>query len=138
MLADFAFLERRETGPEGTFGEIRFAGCSLFTGELPDHGNARNISCIPAGVYRVVWNWSAFKRDMFLVTGVKGRSGIRIHPANLMGDRALGLKSHLYGCIALGRRLGTLRGQKAVLVSRPAVAEFQDAMERAPFELEIA
>ena len=132
-------LERHETGPEGTFGQIYFDGQSLFTGELPDHGNAPNVSCIPADAYRVVWNFSpAFKRNMFLVADVEGRSGIRIHPANLMGDRAAGLKSHLYGCIALGRKLGTLHGQKAILVSRPAVSEFQNAMGRAPFALEIA
>ncbi len=79
-------LERQETGPHGTFGQIYFDGRSVFTGELPDRGNAPNVSCIPAGTYRVVWNFSpAFKRNMFLVTNAEGRSGIRIHPANLMG-----------------------------------------------------
>ena len=117
---------------------MHFKGATLFTGELPDHDNAPNKSCVPVGLYKVVWNWSpAFKREMFILVAVPRRSGIRIHPANLMGDRALGFKSHLYGCIALGRKTGTLHGQRAVLVSRPALNEFEEAMGRAPFELEI-
>ena len=131
-------LERLETGSEGTFGLIHFDDRALFTGELPDKGNAPNISCIPKGTYEVVWNWSpAFKRNMYLVRNVAGRSGIRIHPANLMGDRGEGLLCQLYGCIALGRARGTLHGQRAILVSRPAVSEFQESMSRQPFELEI-
>lgn len=131
-------LERLETGDAGTFGRVLFAGLELFTGELPERDNAPNISCIPKGVYSVPFTYSpAFKRKMFLVAGVPGRSGIRIHPANLCGDRARGFKSHLHGCIALGRRMGWIGGQKAVLVSRPAVRLFEDAMNRETFELEI-
>jgi len=131
-------LERQETGDMGTFGQIHFAGTSLFTGELPDRGNAVNYSRIPIGLYNVVWNYSpAFKRMMFLIEDVKGRSGIRIHPGNLCGDRKEGFRSHVYGCILLGRKMGYLHDQKAVLVSRPAVTEFQNAMGRAPFELEV-
>ena len=132
-------LERLETGSEGTFGLIHFGDRTLFTGELPDQGNEPNVSCIPQGTYEVIWNWSpAFKRPMYLVTNVEGRSGIRIHPANLMGDRGQGLLCQLYGCIALGRARGTLHGQQAVLVSRPAVSEFQELMHRQSFDLEIA
>lgn len=65
------------------------------------------------------------------------RAGIRLHPANLMGDTALGLRSQLNGCIAIGERLGWLEGQKALLLSAPAVRRFETAMNRQPFELEI-
>lgn len=131
-------LERVETGDQGTFGVLHFAGQTLFTGELPDCGNAPNLSCIQEGTYDVVFTWSpAFKRKLYLVTGVPHRSGIRIHPANLMGDRGKGFKSQLYGCIALGKRRGTIGGQQAVLISAPAVRLFQDAMGEQPFKLEI-
>jgi hypothetical protein len=129
-------LQRIETGDHGTFGRI--AEVPAFTGELPDRDNASNVSCIPAGIYRCLWTWSpAFKRFMYLVDGVRGRSGIRIHAANLMGDKSKGLRCQLNGCIALGQRLGVIEGQKAVVLSAPAISAFEAAMERQPFELEI-
>lgn len=132
------FLERLETGDEGTFGRVYFGARSLFTGELPDRGNAPNVSCIPPGRYECRWTYSPhFRRHTYQVMDVPGRSGIRIHSANLMGDRAMGFKSHLYGCIALGRRVGSLSGQKSLLVSRPAMREFTEYMRQRTFTLEI-
>lgn len=133
-----ALLIREETGAQGTFGRIFCDGLTLFTGELPWRQNAPNVSCIPAGRYRCAFTYSpAFKRMMFIVRAVPRRSGIRIHPANLMGDRALGYRSQLYGCLALGERLGSLDGQKAVLLSATAVRRFEAAMNQQPFDLEI-
>jgi len=54
-----------------------------------------------------------------------------------MGDTALGFRSQLNGCIALGERLGWLDGQKAVLISRPAVRFLEAAMGTTPFDLEV-
>jgi hypothetical protein len=131
-------IERLETSTHGTFGRIHFPGGSLFTGELPDHDNAPNVSRIPAGRYRVAWTFSpAFKRFMYLVLDVPRRSGIRIHSANLMGIPAPPLRRQLHGCISLGERLGMMDGQKAVLLSAPAVRRFESAMSRNPFDLEI-
>ena len=63
--------------------------------ELPDKGNARNISCIPAGLYDVRLTYSsAFKRTLPLLMNVPGRSGIRIHRGNKAADTQ--------GCILLG------------------------------------
>lgn len=133
-----AYLERLETGDQGTFGRIMFGNDTLYTGELPDRGNRPNRSCIPVGHYRAIWNYSPhFKREMYLIVPVDGRSGIRIHSANLMGDVDKGFRSQLYGCIALGERLGSLAGQKAVLVSRPAVDRFERWGARENFDLEI-
>lgn len=133
-----ARLTRIETSDHGTFGVVHFGNYSLFTGELPWRGNASGLSCIPAGKYTCLWTYSpAFKRMMYLVDQVKDRSGIRIHPANLMGDTRKGLKSHLLGCITLGERRGTIKGQQAVLVSRPAVSKLESYMAGEPFELEI-
>lgn len=130
-------LERLESSAQGTFGRLTMPGLSLFTGELPDHDNAPNISCIPTGVYRCLWTWSpVFKRFMYLVDGVPGRSGVRIHSANLMGDRPPYLRQ-LNGCIAPAERLGWMDGQKAVLVSAPAVRRFESLMNKQPFDLEV-
>jgi hypothetical protein len=63
--------------------------------ELPDKDNAKSISSIPAGRYLCKWTMSPrFKRNMYEVTGVPGRAGIRIHSANYARQ--------LHGCIALG------------------------------------
>ncbi len=133
-----AILTRLDRSDQGTFGRVVGPGIVLLTGELPWRENRPSISCIPEGTYRVVWTWSPrFRRFMYLVAGVVARSGIRKHPANLMGDAALGYRSQLNGCIALGERLGWLDGQKAVLLSAPAVRRFEEAMQRKPFTLEI-
>jgi hypothetical protein len=132
------YLERLETSDHGTFGRIVLPGLALFTGELPWRGNRPNLSCLPDGGYNVDWTYSpAFKRMMYLLLGTSPRAGIRKHPANFMGDRTKGLRSQLYGCIALGERMGWMDGQKALLLSAPAVRRFESYMERKPFRLEI-
>jgi hypothetical protein len=143
MMAD-AVLERIEYSDHGAFGRIWARGLGLFTGEQPWRDNARNVSCIPPApdaepeLHRVVWTFSPrFRRFMYLLLGTEPRTGIRKHPANLMGDRALGFRSQLNGCIALGERLGWLDGQKALLLSAPAVRRFEAHMGHAPFVLEI-
>lgn len=133
-----AVLERLETGDHGTFGRIIVDDLILFTGELPWRDNSPNISCIPAGKYTCAWTFSpAFKRMMYAVGPVGGRAGIRIHPANLMGDKASGLRCQLNGCIAIGERLGTMQTQKAILLSAPAVRRLEDFTGRTNFSLEI-
>jgi hypothetical protein len=132
-------LERHETGDQGTFGRIIVpTGLVLFTGEQPWRDNATGLSCIPLGTYPVVWTWSrTFKRMMYLLLGTDPRVGIRAHSANLMGDSAKGYRSQLQGCIALGERLGWIEGQKALLLSAPAVRRFETTMGCQPFNLEI-
>ena len=137
-IENSVILERLETSNEGTFGIISTHDEIFYVGEQPWRDNRPNISCVPCGVYRCVWTFSPrFKRFMYLVGGVNGRLGIRFHPANFMGDRSMGYSSHLHGCIALGDRLGYLSGQKALLVSRPAVKKFETLMNFEPFTLEI-
>ena len=133
-----AVLDRLESSDQGTFGRITFGDTTLFTGELPEKDNASNASCIPAGKYKCVWTYSpAFKRQMYLVESVPGRSGIRIHSANFMGDKSCGMKCQLHGCIAFGEKLGVMDGQKALLLSASAVRKLESAMARQPFELEV-
>src|SRR5690348_13880386 len=131
-------LIREETSDQGTFGHISVGGLSFFTGELPWRNNAANVSCIPKGFYECRMTYSPrFARPLYLVQGVPGRFGVRIHPANFMGDSSKGLHCQLNGCIALGERVGFMDGQKAVLISQPAVREFQSTLGGSPFDLEV-
>ena len=50
-----------------------------------------------------------------------GRAGILIHVANWGGNREKGYICDLLGCIGPGRMVGRLKGQKAVVSSRPAL-----------------
>lgn len=131
-------LLRLDSSDHGTFGILTISGFSCFTGELPNRDNAPNVSCIPPGTYHCVWTYSPrFKRMMFEVESVPKRGGIRIHSANLMGDDSKGYKRQLNGCIALGQTLGRIEGQKALLLSKPAIRQFEDLMNRQDFTLEI-
>ena len=133
-----ARLERLETSDHGTFGRFTANGIVLYSGELPDRANAANVSCIPSGKYPCAMTFSPrFKRRMYLVGNVPGRAGVRFHAANLMGDASKGLKSQLNGCIALSERIGTMDGQKALILSAPAIRKLEEVMDGKPFELEI-
>lgn len=127
-----ATLKRLESTVQGTFGRLTIDGLAekFFTVELPWRDNAPNVSCIPLGSYRCVWTYSPrFKRMLYLVAPVLGRSGVRIHPANLA--------SQLNGCIALGERMGWIEGKKAVLLSVPAVRRLERLTKGEAFSLEV-
>lgn len=131
-------LTRFDSSDQGSFGRIDYKGNARFTGELPDRNNASNISCIPCGLFVVRWTLSPrLKKYTYEVVGVPGRGGIRFHSANLFGDTTKGYVAQLLGCISIGERIGYIKKQKALLVSRPAVAHFEDTMQRLPFLLEI-
>lgn len=134
-----ATLIRVSHSDQGSIGVMLTPlGWRSYSIELPWRDNARNVSRIPAGRYAVQWTFSPrFRREMYVLDGVPGRSGIRIHSGNLAGDTALGWRSHFAGCIGLGQRVGRLRGQRAVLTSAPTVIAFEDHMERQSFDLEI-
>lgn len=54
-----------------------------------------------------------------------------------MGNTTLGYKAQLNGCIALGEKLGTIEGQRAILLSASAMRKFETALNYEPFELEV-
>ncbi len=123
-------LERRDYTDHGTFGVIRLADKLFNTLELPWDHNNKDKSCIPIGTYEVMFTWSpSFRRRLYLVCDVPGRTGIRIHPANTFNQ--------LNGCIALGYGLGEIKGVKAVTQSRIAVDDFSMLLEHKPFKLQI-
>lgn len=132
------YLFRKWSKDQGTFGSIlvrpMFRCCSL---ELPWRGNKPNVSCIPKGVYSCKIRKSPRFSSVYWVTEVEGRSWILIHSGNFAGDIEKGFKSHVAGCILLGKYFGVLGGQRAVLLSRPTVRRFGAALNWDDFNLHI-
>ncbi len=112
-----ASIDRMETSPQGTLGVLRIDGLiHSFTLEPPDKGNAQNISCIPPGRYMCRRVESPTKGEVFEVTEVPNRSHI--------GNTA----HHTEGCILPGARVGSLKGQRAVLNSGAAHYALMETM----------
>lgn len=133
-----ATLTRTEEGNDGTFGHfVTDSGLCLRSGELPWRDNHQGISCIPVGVYFVVWAQSPLFGWCYHVENVPGRIDIEIHPGNFCGDRAFGLRCDLKGCISLGQYIGELEGQKALLLSRKAFSQLNADMKASDFEMTI-
>jgi len=90
--------------PTETLGSIYDENKQLIckTMELPDKGNARSISCIPEGTYKVIKQLPKVGRDYpyFRLPSVPGRSGILIHKITFVKD--------LKGCIGVGGRFQDL------------------------------
>jgi hypothetical protein len=135
---DTVTIYRIERGDQGVFGRLFYKQFKCFTGELPDRDNQSNISCIPDGLFKVVWDYSVhLKKYTYHVIGIPKREGVRIHSANLMGDTTKGWKAQLLGCIALGEKIGYINKQRAILVSQPAVRIFNEMLAKQTFMLEI-
>ncbi len=126
-------LIRVSTSDQGTFGYLWAKGRLFRSLELPWRDNARNISSIPAGEYPVKYVKTRRPRSgrwfSYWLDKVPGRSGILIHSGNWAGDRAKGLRTDSWGCILVGREVGVLSGQKALLASTPAVHGLHAALQ---------
>lgn len=146
-----ATLLRSPSTDEGTFGTLQVHATrvdSFRTIELPWRDNSPQLSCIPAGAYRCrlgptsKWSPRADGR-LFEVTGVPGRSAIKIHAASWAGDVRKGLHADLLGCIAPGKTTGKLtppdtgKPQAAVLSSRVALTELMTLLGDDDFELTV-
>lgn len=132
-------LLREEGDDEGTLGLLVLpdGGPALRTIELPDRGNRTQVSRVPAGRYYCsMVNSPRFGR-VYGVANVPGRSHILIHGGNLAGDTLKGFTSHSHGCILVGTKFGRINGQKAVLISQPALRQFHTRMGGAPFWLTV-
>ena len=108
-----------------------------FTLELPWRENVRRKSCIPPGRYGVECVTTPKRGPVYLVQKVPGRDSILIHSGNVAGDVEKGYESDVLGCILLGLTRGFRRGQRAVLLSRPAISAFMREMAGKPFDLEV-
>ena len=132
-------LRRIHQGDQGTLSLVAIDGDHFsFAMEPPWRDNAVGLSCIPVGRYRCTWHQSPRYGGVYLVNDVPGRSYILFHAGNLGGDVVAGFKTHTQGCILLGKHVGHLGGQLAVLVSRPIVNAFFQRLAQAPFDLVVS
>ena len=79
---------------------------NVKTLELPDKGNAQNVSCIPEGKYLVKRISSPTRGIVFHVLDVPGRTAILIH----VGNYAAGKDIDTEGCILPGLRFVDING----------------------------
>lgn len=92
-MAEVLYIERWKR-ENSTLGVLNYAGFSCFTLELPWLDNARNISCIPEGIYDAVKYDSPTHGDVVLILEVPQRSMIEIHAGNFTSD--------ILGCVLVG------------------------------------
>ena len=123
----------------GTFGKLYIDGDFIcHTVERPWKNNEAGVSCIPEGTYNITPHVSPKFGDCYILEqrtlgvtkfGPSQRTHILIHPANHAGQ--------LQGCIAPGRKLGTVGGHWAVLNSREAFNKLMDLLGGNAATLEI-
>lgn len=134
-------ITRQASTDAGTFGMLvakrGLLTFSCYTGELPWRDNKNNISCIPAGVYQVTRHESRKFGKVYLINNVPKRAGILMHAANYFGNRDLGLRTDVEGCIGLGMGIAMLDGQQALTHSRHAISAFEFFLSFGNFDLEI-
>lgn len=99
----------------------------MFSSIMLERGwqeNKKGVSCIPAGEYEVIWEYSPrFKTHLWEIYGVPNRSECKFHSANYFYQ--------LNGCIAPGRRPKHLNsdGYLDVTGSRNALNDFHQALK---------
>lgn len=119
-------LIRLDETVQGTPGLLTVDGRLLcYTLERRWFDNAKNLSCIPTGVYKLQKGASPkFERDLYEVKGVPNRSKILIHALNLAMESD--------GCIGVGSSFGTYRGQFAIMKAKDAEELLHRALDPDP------
>lgn len=140
QVMEIVTLVRGASTDDGTFGKLTVSGKTFISEELPWRDNKSNISCIPTGTYTCEVTFSnRFQRDLYQVNNVENRNSVRIHPANWAGDTFKGKKSDLEGCIGLGEGISVDdKGQKIIIDSKIAIADFMATLNNQPFTLIIS
>jgi hypothetical protein len=94
---------------------------SCFTIELPWKNNEDKVSCIPAGVYPLVWEFSQhFGRNLWEIKNVPQRDECKLHVANRV--------SELLGCAGLGDSIAMEAKGWYVTNSRATIENFHRVM----------
>ena len=99
----------------------------LFKAESLERGwvdNRSRISCVPVGVYGLVLEYSPrFRKDLWEIKGVPGRSECKFHTANYFWQ--------LNGCIALGANRKYIDGDSVMDVTSSAITmkDFHNALD---------
>lgn len=104
----------------GQQNNILFSSQSLERGWL---NNRKNVSCIPAGIYKLKLEWSPrFQKDLWEIYDVPNRRECKFHAANF--------SRQLNGCIALGQKRADLDNDDLLDItnSRNTMKKFHSAM----------
>ncbi len=109
------FLYRVMSDHESTVGMLYGLSLPLVTLELPWRSNARNISCVPAGIYELVkhastrWpeTWALEGRTVSHYKSQLARYACLFHPSKTVQG--------LQGCISLGTGLSAVGGHRSVV-----------------------
>lgn len=134
---DRLVISRNASTDQGTTGDAVFPGWNGRSIELPDLGNVPDVSCIPAGVYVAkLVDSTLFKRKVYLLQNVPGRTACELHVGNWAGNKSLGYRSDVEGCTVFGTSVGELCGQTAVLNSETALNSLIAATGGADIEVE--
>ena len=118
---------------DSTLGIMEGLSEPIYTLEDAWRDNKRNVSCIPAGTYKVTphgWEKNTpfkYKRT-WLINGVPNRSAILIHAGNTHQDTQ--------GCILVGKGL-SIADRAMVTNSRTALEMLRREIGEASFTLEI-
>lgn len=117
-------LKRLEYTPGGTLGRVtdQDGRHICFTVERPWRDNARNVSCIPPGLYDLRWEDSPKFGHRLHVVDVPGRTHILFHSGNRIEDSR--------GCILPCTDLGYAQnGMVFGKLSRDAVTVLEDELK---------
>jgi hypothetical protein len=95
LIKRFSHEENQTLGYAIVFNENNGVQYTFSTLELPWKENAKRISCIPVGEYKVVKRWSDKYKRHFHVLDVPNRSYILLHSGNY--------NIHTLGCILCGK-----------------------------------
>lgn len=123
-------VERMEHGQDYTIGKLYIDGIfHCYT--IEDQKNEKKVhgeTRIPDGTYKVGTRWSPkfspkTNHEMLWVKDVPGFEYILIHTGNTDDDTE--------GCLVLGKRLGSLNNQRAVLDSKTAYNEVYPIVRKA-------
>lgn len=133
-------LHRSPSSDQGTRGILVTDGdWWCHTLELPWRENATNVSCIPDGEYECLYvqikNPIGGRNELYWLRNTPGRTGILLHAGTFAGNRDLGYRTNVLGCLLLGYAAGVHRRQQAIFQSRAAVCDFINHMQKEPFKL---
>ena len=109
------YLNRKEYTDKQVTGELICENGVLKTLELPDLNNQKRISCIPKGVYEVVYRYSEKYGKHFHIKDVPNRDMILIHSGNF--------HTQILGCVLAGIDFADINndGYKDVTSSKAAL-----------------
>lgn len=129
-------ISRDNSSKDGTFGVLRADFFQCYTLEPEWLNNERGFSCIPDGEYECeIVDSPKYGRVYGLKTSHINRDNVLTHWGNFAAT-APG-KTNTEGCVLLGRAIGEIAKQRALLSSRDAFTAFMAEMDSEPFVLKI-